>query len=565
MSSNKTIQARLVSSFEKNSSAIAIEYKDHSLSYEKLDRSSNYIANWLAGENIKKGTFIGIMVESKAALITAILGIIKAGCVFVPLDSHYPEKRTESMLSVSEIPYVFTGTGSLETLKRIRRHLPQRLDIITFNEEYYENGDPLNPVRHNELFKLNESEKTRYKRQILLDGWGLEGQERLKAAKVFVAGAGGSGSPLIQQLALCGFGNIVICDFDDVELSNLNRQSLHDETRIGMNKALSAKKTVERMNPNINVIPCTEKITRENVFQLVGDCEIIFDNVDSLEAKSYLSECAVAKGIPHMISSMIHINSYACVFHTPHSQCFFCLYDKNRIEDIKKARSMTKHYEINPNSVASPSLYLSTGFVVNEAVKILLGMGEPAYNKYFHFNQYGPGVSDTSGFKQITFPFNDHFRALTKKQGFDWERGWSGKFVEEIAVEPDPQCPVCGKHNRNHHQFAQNLNDIQDEWNGQMEHKAHIPPAVNNETVTNETAEIEETPLPHYYETQPEVDVLPEDVLNIYFTSGTTGKPKAVLGRNIGLTHFVAWEIKEFGLEKNNRVSQLTSQCHDPY
>ncbi|UCH92445.1 MAG: ThiF family adenylyltransferase, partial [Candidatus Aminicenantes bacterium] len=118
--------------------------------------------------------------------------------------------------------------------------------------------------------KLSESEKTRYQRQLMLQDWGIGSQERLKSTAVFAAGAGGSGSALLQQLALIGIGTIIVCDHDEVELSNLNRQILHDESRIGMNKALSAKKTLNKINPHVQVIAYPGKITRENITELAG-------------------------------------------------------------------------------------------------------------------------------------------------------------------------------------------------------------------------------------------------------------------------------------------------------
>ncbi|NIM13669.1 MAG: AMP-binding protein [Candidatus Aminicenantes bacterium] len=528
MVNERTIQARLFESFEKYPGNIAVECQDNNITYRELDRHSNDIADWLLNMGIEKETFVGIAVNDKIALIAIILGVVKAGCVFVPLDCNYPDKRIEAMLLSSETSYVFTAESLLEKFKSIRRGLPPGLDILTVDESFYLPGRSLNLRRHEDKYRLSEAEKTRYTRQLLIDGWGIEGQERLKGTTVFVGGAGGSGSPLIQQLALCGFGTIIICDYDNIELSNLNRQSLHDESRIGMNKALSAKMTVERLNPNIKVIPRQEKITMDNVFDLVGDAEIIFDNVDSLAVKSALSHCAVAKGIPHLISSMIHINSYACIFHTPHTPCFHCLYDKKKIEDITKAKSLDGQYKVIPNSVASPALHLATGFAVNEAVKILLGFGKPAYNIYFHFNQYGsPGVLNTKGYRQITYPFSEHFRAISRNQGFDWDTGWHGTYVEEIKIEPDPNCPVCA----------------------QSKVFAGVQGAVFSKRA----------PWP------PEASYKPEDKINIYFTSGTTGQPKAVVGKNESLTHFIAWEVKAFNIDETKRVSQLTSQCHDPF
>ena len=300
---------------------------------------------------------------------------------------------------------------------------------------------------YDDRFRLNENEKSRYRRQMMLHNWGVEAQERLKRTTVFAAGAGGSGSPLIMQLALAGFGTIIVCDFDEVELSNLNRQVLHDESRIDMNKAVSAAKSIRRINPNVRVICYTEKITRENIHQMVGDAEVIFDNVDDMEAKFVLSQCAVEKGIPHVISSMIDMNAYAAIFHTPHTPCFHCLYDRGVLKEMAELKALVEDYHKNPNPVVSPPLFLSTGFAVNEVIKILLGFDKEksAYNKYFVFNQRGADIiAETDGYRQITYSFSRHFREISRQQGYDWDQGWQGRFLDEIEITPDAHCPVCG-------------------------------------------------------------------------------------------------------------------------
>lgn len=293
--------------------------------------------------------------------------------------------------------------------------------------------------------KLTKAEKIRYGRQLLLDGWGVEAQEKLKGLTVFAAGAGGSGSPVIMQLALLGVGTIIICDFDTVELSNLNRQALHDESRIGMNKAESAALTVQKMNPNVKTVVIQEKIDDENIMRLVGDSAVIFDNVDSIEAKFAISKCAVAKKIPHVISSMIELSSYAAIFHTPYTPCFHCCYDYEKLKTVRQFRKEDSGFEKMANSVASPSLFLSAGFAVNEAIKVVLGFKNPAYNKYFFFNnQASEGLPRMRGYQIVTYPFSEHFFRTCKKNGFDWEKGFSGRFVEEIEMERDLDCPVCG-------------------------------------------------------------------------------------------------------------------------
>jgi len=295
--------------------------------------------------------------------------------------------------------------------------------------------------------KLSKGERERYKRQLLLHEWGMSSQEKLKGTTVFVAGAGGGASPTIMQLALTGFGTIIVCDCDVVELSNLNRQFLHDETRIGMNKALSAKMTIEQVNPNITVIPITEKLTSENVFELVGNASIIFDMFDGVQDKFILSQCAMVKKIPHIISAMTDINSYSAVFFPHETPCYHCIFDRKKLKDVIEGMSQYMNkYEKNPLPVAATSLFISTSFAVNEAIKIVLGFENPAYNKFMFFNQRGSEkLAETQSYKAMTYNFSDHFLQICKEQGFDWDIGWRGNFLEELKISPDPNCPLCGE------------------------------------------------------------------------------------------------------------------------
>jgi non-ribosomal peptide synthetase component F/molybdopterin/thiamine biosynthesis adenylyltransferase/acyl carrier protein len=304
---------------------------------------------------------------------------------------------------------------------------------------------------YNDRYKLSKEERTRYKRQMLLYGWGQESQEKLKSTSAFVAGAGGGASPTVTQLALAGFGTIKICDFDEVELSNLNRQFIHDHERLGMNKALSARMTVSKTNPHVKVIPCIQKLTRDNVFEIVGDADIIFDMFDGPADKFVLSECAVVKGIPHVIISMTDINAYTTVCHAPHTPCYHCIFDREKLETIVSGmQNYVENYSKNPLPVVATSLFISTGTAVNEALKILLGFKKPAYNKFFYFNQRGEeeNLVFTPGYKAMTHLFSDHFLQVCKEQGFDWDTGWRGNFLEELAIKPDPHCPLCSEKGR---------------------------------------------------------------------------------------------------------------------
>lgn len=115
-------------------------------------------------------------------------------------------------------------------------------------------------MRAGSAIELSGEERQRYTRQMIIPNWGEETQRRLKASTVFIAGAGGLGSPVSFNLAVAGIGVIRICDFDSPQLSNLNRQFLHDESRIGMNKAESAKLSLSRLNPHVHIEAITGTI-----------------------------------------------------------------------------------------------------------------------------------------------------------------------------------------------------------------------------------------------------------------------------------------------------------------
>ncbi len=177
----------------------------------------------------------------------------------------------------------------------------------------------------------NRSELTsydieRYSRQMLIDGWGERGQRKLKNAEVFISGAGGLGSPVAIYLAVAGVGKIRICDFDVPDLSNLNRQILHHDVRIGVNKALSAKKTLEILNPAISIREIPEKIVAGNVDDLVGASQIIVDCMDNFETRLILNKCAIRKKIPLVYASIWGISGYLSFIRVPETPCLACIF-----------------------------------------------------------------------------------------------------------------------------------------------------------------------------------------------------------------------------------------------
>lgn len=172
---------------------------------------------------------------------------------------------------------------------------------------------------------LSAHEQERYSRQMLMPGWGAETQGRLKNASVFIAGAGGLGSPVSIYLAVAGIGTLRICDCGALELSNLNRQILHDDSRIGWNKALSAKATLERMNPHITVDALQDKITAETVAGLIGRSDLVIDCLDNFPTRHIVNEYAVKSGIPVIHGGVCGMQGQITFIKAPETPCLWCM------------------------------------------------------------------------------------------------------------------------------------------------------------------------------------------------------------------------------------------------
>ncbi|MDA8174048.1 MAG: HesA/MoeB/ThiF family protein [Nitrospiraceae bacterium] len=221
---------------------------------------------------------------------------------------------------------------------------------------------------------LSERELKRYNRQMLMEGWGEETQKKLKSSTVFIAGAGGLGSPVAIYLAVAGVGNIRICDFDSPDWSNLNRQILHNHARIGINKAISGKTTLEELNPDINVTAFAEKITCDSVDRLVGNADIILDCMDNFPTRYILNDCAMNKGIPLVFASIWGMEGRLSFIQVPETPCLKCIYPE------------APPSEVFPVVGATPGTMGSLQVI--EALKYLAGVGQPHKGKLLVWNGY---------------------------------------------------------------------------------------------------------------------------------------------------------------------------------
>jgi len=173
---------------------------------------------------------------------------------------------------------------------------------------------------------LTPNERERYDRQIMIQGIGVEGQEKLKRSRVLVAGAGGLGSPIAIYLAAAGVGTIRLIDHDQVTLSNLNRQILHWEEDIGRKKVDSAVIKLTRLNSGMTLEAMAETITEENVSQLIEGCDVIVDAMDNLPTRYVLNRCAVEKRIPFFHGAVNGFEGRAMTILPGKTACLRCMY-----------------------------------------------------------------------------------------------------------------------------------------------------------------------------------------------------------------------------------------------
>jgi molybdopterin/thiamine biosynthesis adenylyltransferase len=212
---------------------------------------------------------------------------------------------------------------------------------------------------------LTDREKIRYSRQISLIG--EEGQERLKGATVFIAGAGGLGSVVSIYMAAAGFGRIRIADCDLVDQSNLNRQILHYSRDVGKSKARSAEETLNGINPEIDVEPRSLTISEDNIDGLLEGCDLIMDAMDNFHARYILNRAALRRGIPLFHGAICGMHGQATTIIPKRSACLRCIFPRA------------------PPSQAFPALGSTCGVIgsiqVTEAVKYVLGTGDLLENR----------------------------------------------------------------------------------------------------------------------------------------------------------------------------------------
>jgi molybdopterin/thiamine biosynthesis adenylyltransferase len=246
---------------------------------------------------------------------------------------------------------------------------------------------------------MNDEQLLRYSRHILLSQIGIEGQEKLLAAHALVIGAGGLGSPVALYLASAGVGRITICDGDDVDLTNLQRQIVHRTDAIGRKKVDSARATLAAINPEARVVALPERVGGERLNTLVADADVVVDGCDNFATRHAVNRACVKSRKPLVSGAAVRFDGQIAVFDMRDrlSPCYHCLFpEEGESEDVRCAVM----------GVFAPLVGIVGSIQAAEALKVLAGAGEPLAGRLLLLD------------------------ALTMQ-------------MRTVKLQKDPGCPVC--------------------------------------------------------------------------------------------------------------------------
>ncbi|TLU99436.1 HesA/MoeB/ThiF family protein [Dyadobacter luticola] len=222
---------------------------------------------------------------------------------------------------------------------------------------------------------LEKQERKRYSRQILLPEMGLSGQEKLKAAKVLVVGAGGLGCPVLQYLAAAGVGAIGIVDDDLVDITNLHRQILYTSGDIGQNKALTAAEKLSALNPFVKITPYPVRLSEENAETILKNYDLIIDGSDNFITRYLVNDFCIKLGKPFVFGSILRFEGQVSVFNFQNGPTYRCLFPDFSEEDNCAEAGVIG---ILPGMIGT--------YMANEAIKVITGIGEPLSGKLLVIN-----------------------------------------------------------------------------------------------------------------------------------------------------------------------------------
>jgi molybdopterin/thiamine biosynthesis adenylyltransferase/rhodanese-related sulfurtransferase len=247
---------------------------------------------------------------------------------------------------------------------------------------------------------MTPEQRERYSRHTLLPEVGVDGQLKLLSAKVLLVGAGGLGAPAALYLAAAGIGTLGLVDDDAVDASNLQRQVIHNTERVGMPKTESARRTIEALNPDVDVVEHRTRLDATNIIEIIGDYDVIVDGADNFPTRYLLNDASVRLRKPVVSASILGFDGQISTFVPYEGPCYRCLYPT------------PPPAELAPSCSANGVLGVMAGTMgllqANEVLKLVLDIGEPLVGRLLLFE------------------------ALSTR-------------FTELKVRRDPNCPICGE------------------------------------------------------------------------------------------------------------------------
>lgn len=248
---------------------------------------------------------------------------------------------------------------------------------------------------------MNDQQLLRYSRHILLDQIGIEGQQKINQAHALIIGAGGLGSPAAFYLASAGVGTITLVDHDEVDLTNLQRQILHSTHSVGLPKVSSGQRTLQDLNPEIQVIALQERVQGERLAELVRSASVVLDCCDNFATRHAVNRACAEAGVPLVSGAAISFDGQISVFDTrdPVSPCYACLFPPEQQFEEVLCSTM---------GVFAPLVGIIGTTQAAEALKLIMHVGQPLTGRLL----------------------------LLDAQNMEWT---------QIRVARNPSCTVCGE------------------------------------------------------------------------------------------------------------------------
>ena len=247
---------------------------------------------------------------------------------------------------------------------------------------------------------LTTDEIRRYSRHLIIPDVAMDGQKRLKHARVLAVGAGGLGSPTLMYLAAAGVGTLGVVDFDVVDESNLQRQVIHGQSDIGRSKAQSARDSIREINPLIDVVLHEQRLDSSNVMEIFAGYDLIVDGTDNFATRYLVNDACVLLGKPYVWGSIYRFDGQASVFWAEHGPCYRCLYPEPPPPGMVPSCAEGGVLGVLCASIGS--------IQTTEAIKLLTGIGEPLVGRLMIYDAL-----------EMTY--------------------------RTLRVRKDPECPLCGK------------------------------------------------------------------------------------------------------------------------